>query len=147
MSERRSYNPMFDLQQNLLAQGQRAFRQGMDMQGQAMEAFVRGLETGESSQQWGTDLSRRYVDTYFDMLEATFPGEEFDLGGTREMMVEQFDVFDEMRGDTWSSFHDAMREGTDAYREFTDEYVEMVDSSFEAFTSAYRRTQRDASGR
>ena len=46
MSERSPYNPMFDLQQNLLAQGQRAFRQGMDMQGQAMEAFVRGLEAG-----------------------------------------------------------------------------------------------------
>lgn len=144
MSNSQIQNPfmaMFRMQRNTMEQGQRMFHQSMEMQQQMYRAFLNSMDAQKSAQRQANMVGRSAVDAYFEMLEASMPGDSSGFSEMREAVHDQIAAYDDISDQTWDAFERSLRANVDATDEFIDNMLEFVDESYEAFEDSQRSLQ------
>ncbi|MFC7248848.1 hypothetical protein ACFQJ5_03200 [Halomicroarcula sp. GCM10025324] len=131
----------FEMQRATISQSQKALEQSVAFQHNVSEAVIDSLDTQESAQRRGVELSKTAFHSYLDAIEATMPG----MGGTLEEMRsavdEQYDFLLENHAELFDNVESEMVEGVEAYDEMTEEYVNAVSEQVEMLVEAHEELE------
>lgn len=125
-----------------------------DMQRQAIEQtndlFTRSIETqrefGEALADFGPvkqahqqqyEAVHAMVDTYFEALEATIPGQKDLIGDARETVDDQLETLEATQTQAIDSIESNVLTGQESTEELLEEFVATLDRQFEAIRSAH----------
>lgn len=121
----------FEMQRKSLEQGQRALKQGVEMQTQFSKAAVDSLDSQESFQRSAVELQQDLVHSFLDSVEANVPGMDEQVYELREMVDEQYTALLESHEELFVSLTGEMEQSVDAADEMSEEYVSMLDDQME----------------
>lgn len=133
-------NQMFDVQRTMIQRSSQAFKQGLTMQRQAVEAFRDTFDTQESTQRQSVEATQRAVDAYFQAIEDAGAG-EMGVSEVQEVVDEQFAVLLDLHEQSWDAFEQLTEENAAAYDAFLAQLESMADESADAALDATGRTQ------
>ena len=125
----------FETQYQSIKQGQKLFEQGLDLQQNATETFLRnGLAAQRGAQRQGTELARELFDAQVDAFESALDEDDYDVRATVD---QQFEEFNETQNDTWDEFEDDFVE---AFKDLSNQQKALVAKSVGAFLDAQQET-------
>ena len=131
----------FEMQRATIEQSQKALEQSVSFQKNVNEAVIDSLDTQESAQRRGVELSKTAFHSYLDAVEATVPG----MGGTvdelRQAVDEQYDFLLENHAEVFDNVESEMLEGVEAYDEMTEDYVTAVDEQVTLLVEAHEELE------
>jgi len=131
----------FEMQRATIEQSQKALQQGVSFQQNVNEAVIGSLDTQESAQRRGVELSKTAFHSYLDAVEASMPG----MGGTvdemRQAVDEQYDFLLENHAEVFDNVESEMLEGVEAYDEMTEDYVTAVDEQVTLLVEAHEELE------
>ena len=131
----------FEMQRATIEQSQKALEQSVSFQKNVNEAVIDSLDTQESAQRRGVELSKTAFHSYLDAVEATVPG----MGGTvdelRQAVDEQYDFLLENHAEVFDNVESEMLEGVEAYDEMTEDYVTAVDEQMSMLVEAHEELE------
>jgi hypothetical protein len=132
MSE--SSNPFaaaFDIERRSIDGTRRALHWGVEVGKRTNRLAVDSVESGESVQRAGTEVTHTAMTATMDAMAASVPGSQEAMQSLEEMVDEQFEAAEAVNGQVWSAFHEVLAENARASEAFADRYLEMVDDTTE----------------
>jgi len=127
----------FEMQRATIEQSQKALEQSVTFQQTVSEAVIDSLDTQESAQRRGVELSKTAFHSYLDAVETTMPGMASTIDEVRQSVDEQYDFLLENHAEVFDNVESEMVEGTEAYDEMTDDYVTAVDEQVSMLVEAH----------
>ena len=127
----------FEMQRATISQSQKALEQSVAFQHNVSEAVIDSLDTQESAQRRGVELSKTAFHSYLDAVESTMPGAAGSVEEMREAIDEQFEFLLDNHAELFESIESETREGLDAYDELTTDYLEAMDEQIEMVLEAH----------
>jgi len=127
----------FEAQRATIEQGQKALEQSVTFQQQLNQAMLGSLESQESAQRRGVELSQTAVHTYLDTLEASVPGVEPAVEELRNTVDEQFEFLLENHAEAFDAAEEEFGEGVDTYDEMTADTLEALDDQLSMLIEAH----------
>jgi methyl-accepting chemotaxis protein len=131
----------FEMQRATIEQSQKALQQGLTFQQNVSEAFIGSLDTQESAQRRGVELSKTAFHSYLDAIEATVPGMGGQIEEVRQAVDEQYDFLLENHAEVFESVESELTEGVEAYDEMSEEYVAALDEQVEMLVEAHEELE------
>lgn len=131
--------PMFDVQRTMIEQSNQAFKQGLQFQHDAFEAFRGTFDTQESAQRRSVEATQRAVDTYFEAIEDA--GGDMGTHEVREAVDEQFAMLLDLHEQSWDSFEQLTEENAETYEQFISQLESMADDSTEMAIEATQQAE------
>ena len=141
----------FEMQRATIEQSQKALEQSVTFQQTVNEAVIDSLDTQESAQRRGVELSKTAFHSYLDAVETTMPS----MGGTidelREAVDEQYDfllenhaeVFDNVESELIEA-HEELEDQSVAVAEQFGDQLEEVQEQVEEIQSQVEEVQAQA---
>jgi len=127
----------FEMQRAAIEQSQQAFEQSVEFQQNVGQAFLDSLDTQESAQRRGVELSQQAIHSYLDAVENTVPGVAGTVEEVRNAVDEQFEFLLENHAEVFESLGTELDEGIDAYDDLTGDYVAAVEEQIEMVLDAH----------
>jgi len=131
----------FEMQRATIEQSQKALEQGVSFQKNVNEAVIDSLDTQESAQRRGVELSKTAFHSYLDAVEATMPGMAGTVDEVRQAVDEQYDFLLENHAEVFDNVESEMLEGVEAYDEMTEDYVTAVDEQVALLVEAHEELE------
>jgi hypothetical protein len=131
----------FEMQRATIEQSQKALEQSVSFQKNVNEAVIDSLDTQESAQRRGVELSKTAFHSYLDAVEATMPGMGGTIAEVREAVDEQYDFLLENHAEVFDNVESEMLEGVEAYDEMTEDYVTAVDEQVTLLVEAHEELE------
>ena len=131
----------FEMQRATIEQSQKALEQGVSFQKNVNEAVIDSLDTQESAQRRGVELSKTAFHSYLDAIEAAMPGMGGTIGEMRQAVDEQYDFLLENHAEAFENVESEMVEGAEAYDEMTEDYVTAVDEQVTLLVEAHEELE------
>ena len=131
----------FQMQRQTITQSQKALEQSVAFQQNLNEAFVNSLDSQESAQRRGVELSKTAFHSYLDALESAAPGMGATFDELRNTVDEQYDFLLENHAALFDNIESEMSEGVDAYDQMTDEYLDAVDEQISMLVEAHEELE------
>lgn len=127
----------FEIQRDAVLQSQKTVQQSLEFGARASEMYVEALKSSAVAAEGSTDVTKAAVNTYFDALVASVPGNAEGIEELRASVLEQVDAGAEIGAETRAAIEEAAEENVETYEEFAEAYAELVDDSFDAFLAAH----------
>jgi hypothetical protein len=131
----------FEMQRATIEQSQKALEQSVSFQKNVNEAVIDSLDTQESAQRRGVELSKTAFHSYLDALESTMPGMGGTIAEVRETVDEQYDFLLENHAEVFDNVESEMLEGAEGYDEMTEDYVTAVDEQVTMLVEAHEELE------
>jgi len=131
----------FEMQRATIEQSQKALEQSVSFQQNVNEAVIDSLDTQESAQRRGVELSKTAFHSYLDAVEATMPGMAGTVDEVRQAVDEQYDFLLENHAEVFDNVESEMLEGVEAYDEMTEDYVTAVDEQVALLVEAHEELE------
>ncbi|WP_324760289.1 hypothetical protein [Haloarcula montana] len=131
----------FEMQRASIEQSQKALEQSFEFQKNVNEAVIDSLDTQESAQRRGVELSKTAFHSYLDAIEATVPGVAGSVDEVRQAVDEQYDFLLENHAEVFDNVENEMVEGADAYDDMTQEYLDAVTEQVEMLVDAHEELE------
>jgi methyl-accepting chemotaxis protein len=131
----------FEMQRATITQSQKALEQSVAFQQNVNEAVIDSLDTQESAQRRGVELSKTAFHSYLDAIESTVPGVAGTVAEMRSAVDEQYDFLLENHAELFDNVESEMVEGVDAYDEMTQEYLDAVGEQVEMLVDAHEELE------
>ena len=131
----------FEMQRATIEQSQKALQQSVSFQKNVNEAVIDSLDTQESAQRRGVELSKTAFHSYLDAVEATVPGMGGTIDEVRQAVDEQYDYLLENHAEAFDNVESEMLEGVEAYDEMTEDYVTAVDEQMTLLVEAHEELE------
>jgi predicted flap endonuclease-1-like 5' DNA nuclease len=137
MSEANSpVSAMFDLQRNAIEQTHEAVKRGVDTQRKFGEAFV-DFGPAKQANERSYNAVRTVVDTYFDAVESTTPGQQDLLGDFRTTIDEQLDALEANQAEAIETIEANAQDGSESVDELFERITVALDKQSEAVLGAH----------
>ena len=131
----------FEMQRATIEQSQKALEQSVTFQKNVNSAVIDSLDTQESAQRRGVELSKTAFHSYLDAIEAAMPGMGGTIGEMRQAVDEQYDFLLENHAEAFENVESEMVEGAEAYDEMTEDYVTAVDEQVTLLVEAHEELE------
>ena len=131
----------FEMQRATIEQSQKALEQSVSFQQNVNEAVIDSLDTQESAQRRGVELSKTAFHSYLDAIETTVPGMAGTTDEMRQAVDEQYDFLLENHAEVFESVESEMLEGVESYDEMTEDYVTAVDEQVSMLVEAHEELE------
>ncbi|WP_254272721.1 hypothetical protein [Haloarcula marina] len=131
----------FEMQRATIEQSQKALEQSVAFQQNINEAVIDSLDTQESAQRRGVELSKTAFHSYLDAIETTVPGVAGTLEEIRTAVDEQYDFLLENHAEAFDNVESELLEGAEAYDEMADDYVAAVSEQVEMLVEAHEELE------
>jgi methyl-accepting chemotaxis protein len=131
----------FEMQRATIEQSQKALEQSVSFQQNVNEAVIDSLDTQESAQRRGVELSKTAFHSYLDAVEATVPGVGGTVDEVRQAVDEQYDFLLENHAEVFDNVESELLEGVEAYDELTEDYVTAVDEQVSMLVEAHEELE------
>jgi len=131
----------FEMQRNTIEQSQKALEQSVAFQQNVNEAVIDGLDTQESAQRRGVELTKTAVHSYLDAVEASVPGVAGTVDEVREAVDEQYDFLLENHAEAFDNVESELVDGVDTYDELTDEVLTALDDQIAMLVEAHEELE------
>ena len=131
----------FELQRRTIEQSQQAFKQSLAFQQNVSQAMLDSLDSQESAQRRGVELTQTMFHSYLDALEAAVPGVDSYVEELRATVDEQVAFLLENHEEAFDAFESEYSEGTAAYDELTGDYVEALDEQVSLLIEAHEEIE------
>ena len=131
----------FEMQRATIEQSQKALEQSVSFQQNVNEAVIDSLDTQESAQRRGVELSKTAFHSYLDAVEATVPGMAGPVDELRATVDEQYDFLLENHAEVFDNVESEMLEGVEAYDEMTEDYVTAIDEQVGMLVEAHEELE------
>ena len=122
----------FEMQRATIEQSQKALEQSVSFQQNVNEAVIDSLDTQESAQRRGVELSKTAFHSYLDAIETTVPGMAGTTDEMRQAVDEQYDFLLENHAEVFDNVESEM---TEDYVTAVDEQVGMLVEAHEELES------------
>jgi DNA repair exonuclease SbcCD ATPase subunit len=132
---------VFELQRASIEQSQQALEQSVAFQQNVGQAFVDSLDSQESAQRRGVELSQTLVHNYLDTVESTIPGAAGSVDELRSAVDEQVEFLLENHEEAFEAFEGEFAEGVEAYDELTDDYIAALDEQVSLLVEAHEELE------
>jgi predicted flap endonuclease-1-like 5' DNA nuclease len=133
---------VFDFQRTAIEQTHDAVTRGVELQ-QDVSADLTDFESVKETNDRSYELVHSFVDSYFDALESTLPGQEEEIDDLRERVTEGVDDFEDLQDEVIET----LEENTGDRQAFADdvreEFLHMVDERVEALLDAHADFERE----
>ena len=127
----------FELQRRTIEQSQQAFKQSLAFQQNVSQAMLDSLDSQESAQRRGVELTQTMFHSYLDAVEAAVPGVEGSVEELRATVDEQVAFLLENHEEAFDTVESEFAEGLDAYDELSEDYVAALDEQVELLVEAH----------
>ncbi|WP_135303421.1 hypothetical protein [Haloarcula amylovorans] len=131
----------FEMQRATIEQSQKALEQSVTFQQNVNNAVIDSLDTQESAQRRGVELSKTAFHSYLDAVEATVPGMAGPINEVRQAVDEQYDFLLENHAEVFDNLESEMTEGADAYDEMTEDYLNAVEEQVDMLVEAHEELE------
>ncbi|QIO21412.1 hypothetical protein [Haloarcula sp. JP-L23] len=131
----------FEMQRASIEQSQKALEQTVSFQQNINEAVIGSLDTQESAQRRGVELSKTVFHSYLDAVESTVPGAAGTVDEIRQAVDEQYDFLLENHAEVFDNIESELVEGVDSYDELTADYVDAVDEQVKLLVEAHEELE------
>jgi hypothetical protein len=135
---------MFDAQQTMIKQSNEAFKRGLAVQREAVEAFRDALDVQEETQRRNVEATQRMVDAYFEALSDA-GADGMGVAAAQEGVDEQFAMLLELHAQSWDAVDRLVEENAAAYDDLVEQFASMADDSagaaFDTSRGARARTE------
>ena len=132
---------VFEMQRATIEQSQKALEQSVSFQQNVNEAVIESLDTQESAQRRGVELSKTAIHSYLDAVEATVPGAASMTGQLRETVDGQFDSLYQAHEEAFEMTEGEVAKGVDAYDEMVVDYLAAMNDQIEALLEAHEEIE------
>ncbi|WP_276273471.1 hypothetical protein [Haloarcula litorea] len=131
----------FEMQRATIEQSQKALEQSFTFQQNVNEAVIDSLDTQESAQRRGVELSKTAFHSYLDAVEATVPGAAGTVDEIRRAVDEQYDFLLENHAEVFDNIESELVEGVDAYDDMTEDYLAAVEEQVDMLVEAHEELE------
>ncbi|MFB6202329.1 MAG: hypothetical protein ABEI98_10000 [Halorhabdus sp.] len=132
---------VFEAQRATINQSQQALEQSVNFQQQMSQAMLGSLESQESVQRRGVELSQTAIHTYLDTIESSMPGVEPAVEELRNTVDEQFEYLLENHAEAFDAIEDELGSGVDAYDEMTADSMDALDEQLSMLIEAHEELE------
>lgn len=127
----------FEAQRATIEQSQQAVEEGVEFQKRMNDVVLGSLESQESVQRRGVELSQTAIHTYLDALESSMPGVEPAIEELRGTVDEQFEFLLENHAEAFDAAEAELGEGVDTYDEMSADSLEALDEQLSMLIEAH----------
>ncbi|MFB6188857.1 MAG: hypothetical protein ABEI57_03150 [Halapricum sp.] len=131
----------FELQRRTIEQSQQAVKQSLEFQKNLNQAFVDSLDSQESAQRRGVELTQTLFHSYLDAVEASVPGVSGSVEELRNTVDEQIEFLLENHEEAFDAVEGEFAEGLEAYDELSADYVEALDEQVDLLIEAHEELE------
>lgn len=128
-------NVVFDLQRTAIEQTNEALTRGVEAQQEYGERLVDFGPAKQASEQ-SYDALRTLVDSYFEAVDATMPGQQDLLDDLRTTFDDQLDTLEATQVEAIEAVEANVQDGNELTEELLEEFVETLDEQFETMLEA-----------
>jgi len=128
---------VFEMQRRTIEQSQQAVKQSLEFQQNVSQAMVDSLDSQESAQRRGVELTQTMFHSYLDAVEAAVPGVEGSVEEVRATVDEQVEFLLENHAEAFETVEAEFEEGIGAYDELSEDYVAALDEQVELLVDAH----------
>jgi gas vesicle protein len=131
----------FQMQRATIEQSQQALQQGVEFQRRLNQAFLDSLDSQESVQRRGVEITQTALHNYLDLVEGSVPGMAGTVREVREAVDEQYEFLLENHAEAFEGFEQSYSEGADAFDDLSADYLEVVDEQLEMVLEAHEQLE------
>jgi methyl-accepting chemotaxis protein len=131
----------FEFQRRTIEQSQKAVKQSLAFQQNVNQAVVDSLDSQESAQRRGVELTQTLFHSYLDAVEAAVPGVEGSVEELRATVDEQVEFLLENHEEAFDAVESELAEGLDAYDELSEDYVAALDEQVDLLVEAHEELE------
>ena len=130
------FDAAVEMQRESIRQSRDVIRQGLELQQNALEAFMyNGISAQRSAQRQGVDLLQGLFNAQLDAVESALDDEEF-----RDAFNSQFDDFEATQRRAWDEFESEFGE---TFEELSERQQELVAETVDAALTAQREAKEE----